>query len=201
MMSKKVTNWNRILSYMALVLGLAQIGVVLAAWLLTAAWPDAFTRSFLSAEGIRWFFGKFQANLASPCLVWLMVCAIAFGAYRQSHIREYDRREYRQRFAFGVTVFELVLAVLVMLALTMLPHAILLNVMGSLFPSSFSQSIIPYCAFSVTFACCSFALITGRVRGVEGVFRMLTSGIESAAPLFVIYVFAAQLLSSILYLV
>ena len=45
------------------------------------------------------------------------------------------------------------------------------------------------------------ALISGRVKGVEGVFRMLTSGIESAAPLFVIYVFATQLICSILYLV
>ena len=191
-----MANRQKVLAYVALALGLAQIGIMLTAWLLTAAWPEDFTRSFLSAEGVRWFFGKFQTNLASPVLVWLLVCSIAWGAYRQSHIREYDRREYRQRFAMGGMVFELSL-----LALTMLPHAILLNVMGGLLPSSFSQSIIPYCAFSVTFACCSFALISGRVKGVEGVFRMLTSGIESAAPLFVIYVFATQLICSILYLV
>lgn len=201
MMSNIMANRQKVLAYVALALGLAQIGIMLTAWLLTAAWPEDFTRSFLSAEGVRWFFGKFQTNLASPVLVWLLVCSIAWGAYRQSHIREYDRREYRQRFAMGVTMFELTLAVLVMLALTMLPHAILLNVMGGLLPSSFSQSIIPYCTFSVTFACCSFALISGRVKGVEGVFRMLTSGIESAAPLFVIYVFATQLICSILYLV
>lgn len=201
MMSNIMANRQKVLAYVALALGLAQIGIMLTAWLLTAAWPEDFTRFFLSAEGVRWFFGKFQTNLASPVLVWLLVCSIAWGAYRQSHIREYDRREYRQRFAMGVTMFELTLAVLVMLALTMLPHAILLNVMGGLLPSSFSQSIIPYCAFSVTFACCSFALISGRVKGVEGVFRMLTSGIESAAPLFVIYIFATQLICSILYLV
>ena len=201
MMSNIMANRQKVLAYVALALGLAQIGIMLTAWLLTAAWPEDFTRSFLSAEGVRWFLGKFQTNLASPVLVWLLVCSIAWGAYRQSHIREYDRREYRQRFAMGVTMFELTLAVLVMLALTMLPHAILLNVMGGLLPSSFSQSIIPYWAFSVTFACCSFAFISGRVKGVEGVFRMLTSGIESAAPLFVIYVFATQLICSILYLV
>ncbi|HRM57443.1 MAG TPA: ABC transporter substrate-binding protein, partial [Prevotella sp.] len=157
MMSNIMANRQKVLAYVALALGLAQIGIMLTAWLLTAAWPEDFTRSFLSAEGVRWFFGKFQTNLASPVLVWLLVCSIAWGAYRQSHIREYDRREYRQRFAMGVTMFELTLAVLVMLALTMLPHAILLNVMGGLLPSSFSQSIIPYCAFSVTLACCSFA--------------------------------------------
>lgn len=190
----------KVYAWITLVLGLAQLAIMLAAWLLTAAWPEDFTRSFLSAEGIRWFFGKFQDNLASPVLVWLVVCGIAWGCYRESHIWDYDRREYWQRFAMGVAVFELAMSVLVMMALTMLPHAILLNVMGGLFPSSFSHSIIPYCAITVTIACCSFGLISGRIHGIEGVFRMLTSGIERTAPFYVIYVLGAQLLYSILYL-
>ena len=163
-----MANRQKVLAYVALALGLAQIGIMLTAWLLTAAWPEDFTRSFLSAEGVRWFFGKFQTNLASPVLVWLLVCSIAWGAYRQSHIWEYDRREYRQRFAMGVTMFELTLAVLVMLALTMLPHAILLNVMGGLLPSSFSQSIIPYCAFSfINFLASSAGIISAILKKAD----------------------------------
>lgn len=194
-------NKHKILAWTALALGVGQIAIMLTAWLLTAAWPEYFTRSFLSAEGVRWFFGKFQSNLASPVLVWLVVCSIAYGAYRCSRIQEYDKREYRQRFAMGVAVFELSVFVLVMLALTVLPHAILLNVMGTLIPSSFTQSIIPYCAFVITVVCCSFGLISGQVNGVEGVFRMLVCGIEYGAPYFVIYVFAAQLFYSILYVI
>ena len=194
-------NKHKILAWTALALGVGQIAIMLTAWLLTAAWPEYFTRSFLSAEGVRWFFGKFQSNLASPVLVWLVVCSIAYGAYRCSRIQKYDKREYRQRFAMGVAVFELSVFVLVMLALTVLPHAILLNVMGTLIPSSFTQSIIPYCAFVITVVCCSFGLISGQVNGVEGVFRMLVCGIEYGAPYFVIYVFAAQLFYSILYVI
>lgn len=194
-------NKHKILAWTALALGVGQIAIMLTAWLLTAAWPEYFARSFLSAEGVRWFFGKFQSNLASPVLVWLVVCSIAYGAYRRSRIQEYDKREYRQRFAMGVAVFELSVFVLVMLALTVLPHAILLNVMGTLIPSSFTQSIIPYCAFVITVVCCSFGLISGQVNGVEGVFRMLVCGIEYGAPYFVIYVFAAQLFYSILYVI
>lgn len=190
----------KVCAWLALGLGLAQLAITLTAWLLTAAWPEEFTRSFLSAEGIRWLFGKFQENLATPALVWLVVCSIAWGAYRESRIWDYDRREYRQRFAMGVAIFEGVMSVLVMLLLTMLPHAILLNVMGGLFPSSFSHSIIPYVAISVTIACCSFGLISGRVHGIEGVFAVLTSGIERLAPLFVLYVLGTQLYYSILYL-
>lgn len=194
-------NRSRFLAWTALALGLGQIAIMLTAWLLTAAWPEDFTRSFLSAEGVRWFLGKFQSNLASPVLVWLLVCSIAYGAYQSSHICEYDKREYRQRFAMGVAVFELSVFVLAMFALTMLPHAILLNVMGTLIPSSFTQSIIPYTAFAITVVCCSFGVISGKVNGVEGVFRMLVSGIEWGAPYFVIYVFAAQLFYSILYVI
>lgn len=201
MIRMKKLNLQKILAWVALVLGLGQIAIMLAAWLLTAAWPEDFTRSLLSAEGIRWFFGKFQDNLASPILVWLVVLSIAYGSYRKSRIRAYDKREYRQRFAMSVAIFEVVIFVVAMLALTVLPHAILLNVMGGLVPSSFSQSIIPYCAFAITVVCCSFGLISGSIKGVEGVFRVLTSGIESGAPFFVIYVFAAQLLCSILYLI
>ena len=70
-----MANRQKVLAYVALALGLAQIGIMLTAWLLTAAWPEDFTRSFLSAEGVRWFFGKFQTNLASPVLVWLCVAS------------------------------------------------------------------------------------------------------------------------------
>lgn len=192
---------NRLFAYFGLGLCVAQIGLMLASWLLTAAWPEDYAHSLLSAEGIRWFLGRFQDNLASPVLVWLLVCSIAYGAYRKSGIRKFDHTEYRQRFAMGVANFELALLILVMLALTLLPHAILLNVMGALVPSSFTKCIIPYCAFSVTVICCSFGLVSGRIRGVEGVFRSMTSGIAHFAPCFALYVFAAQLFHSILYLV
>lgn len=192
---------NHLLAWLAFLLAVGQVLLILASWLLTAAMPDSFSRSLLSAGGIRWFFGRFVDNIESPLLVWLLLLSFVYGVVDHSGILHYKASEYRQRIAMRLALFEGIFFILLMLALVMAPHAILLNVMGGLLPSSFSQSIIPYCAFSVTFACCSFALISGRVKGVEGVFRMLTSGIESAAPLFVIYVFATQLICSILYLV
>lgn len=191
---------QRILAYVGGVLCLGQVALMLASWLLTAAWPENFSRSLLSAEGIRWFFGQFQYNLASPLLVWLVVGCIAYGAYVKSRIARYDHREYRQRFALGVAGFELGGFVIVMLALTLLPHAILLNVMGGLIPSSFTQSIVPYCAFGLTVVFLSFGLISGSVKGIEGIFRAMVFGVVCGAPYFVLYVFAAQLYKSIVYL-
>lgn len=190
----------KIFAWVGLVLGVAQILLMLTSWLLTAAMPDVFVRSLLSAEGIRWFLGQFQSNMASPLLVWLVLCSIAHGAYRRSGISRYNHHEYRQRFAMGVACFGFVLLLLIMLALTLLPHAILLNVMGGLFPSSFTQCIIPYCAFVCTVVCCSFGVMSGKMKGVVGIFEALTSGIAWGAPTFVLYILAAQLYYSLSFL-
>jgi len=191
---------RKILAWVGLVLGVAQILLMLTSWLLTAAMPDVFVRSLLSAEGIRWFLGQFQYNMASPLLVWLVLCSIAYGAYRRSGISHYDHREYRQRFALGVACFASLVFVVIMLALTLLPHAILLNVMGGLVPSSFTQCIIPYCAFACMVVSCCFGVMSGNMKGIESIFEALTSGIAWGAPSFVIYILAAQLYYSLSFL-
>ena len=191
---------NKILAYVALVLVVAQVLLVLASWLITAAMPDVFDRSLLSAEGIRWFFGRFQDNLASSLLVCLLLASIAWGALRRSGLSRYDATRYRQRIAMRLVVLELVFFLAVILSLTMMPHAILLNVMGALFPSSFSSSIIPYGCFVVVVTSVSFGLMSGRLRSIEEVFRALTAGVAEMSPLFLLYVLAMQLCHSLLFL-
>lgn len=191
---------QKFFAWICLVLGVAQVVLMLASWLLTAAMPDDFVHSLLSAEGIRWFFGQFATNMASPLLVWLLVGSIAYGTVVRSGILCYDHGEYRQRVAMRLVVFELVVFVAIILLLTLLPHAILLNVMGGLFPSSFSQSILPYGAFAVSVMSISFALMSGRIKGVVGIYELLTSGIPLTAPLFLLYVLGVQLYCSVCYL-
>ena len=193
-------NRNKVLAWTALALSAGQVAITLASWLLTAAWPENYTRSLLSAEGIRWFFGHFQDNLPSPVLIWLLVGSVAYGAFCGSGLRHYSRTEYRQRFAMRVACFVLVVLVLVMLALTLLPHALLLNVMGGLMPSSFSRAIIPYCSFAVMAVSACYGLLSGNMTGVEGVFGALCCGVARCAPLYVLYVLAAQLFCSVEYL-
>ena len=81
---KNSHTFSRICGYAMFLLILAQIVLVLASWLITAAMPDVFPRSLLSTEGIRWFFGTFTANLQSPWLVWLLLISIAWGTLRAS---------------------------------------------------------------------------------------------------------------------
>lgn len=192
---------KRVWAYIALTLAVAQVTLVLTSWLVTAAMPEVFDHSLLSPEGIRWFFGRFQGNLASPVLVWLLLVGIAWGAVGRSGLSGFDGSEYRQRIAMRLVVAELVVFLAVIMALTLMPHAILLNVMGGLMPSSFSSSIVPYVSFGVVFMSISFGLVSGKLKGLESVFDALTEGIAQMSPLFLLYVLASQLFYSLLYVI
>lgn len=120
------------MAWVALLLGVGQVVLILTSWLLTAAMPESFPRSLLSAEGIRWFFGRFVGNVESPLLVWLLLFSFMLGALQHSGILHYRSSEYRQRIAMRLALFEGIFFLLLILALVLVPHAILLNVMGAL---------------------------------------------------------------------
>lgn len=191
---------KKVVVYTAATLCIAQVALVLASWLITAAMPENFTHSLLSSEGIRWFFGRFTDNLSSHYLVWLLLASMAYGTVKNSGILHFSMEEYRQRVAIRLVVVELVLFCAVILALTMVPHAILLNAMGGLFPSPFSKSIVPYVCFAVIVMSLSYGLMSERFHGLVSVFDAMTEGIKVASPLFLLYVLVVQLYSSIVYL-
>lgn len=191
---------SKICAYAMLLLALAQIMLVLLSWLITAAMPEAFPRSMLSPEGIRWFFGSFTENMESPWLVGLLLICIAWGTLQTSGLLHFDCTIYRHRNALRLVLIELVLFVAVILLLTVVPHAILLNVMGGIEASSFSRSILPYICFAVIVMSLSFGAVSNRLQGIEAMGESLSEGIRMAAPYFVIYILANQLYSSIEYL-
>lgn len=191
---------SKICAYAMLLLALAQVILVLLSWLITAAMPDVFPRSMLSPEGIRWFFGSFTDNLESPWLVWLLLISIAWGTLQGSGLLHYDRTIYRHRNALRLVSVEFVLFLSVILLLTIVPHAILLNVMGGIEASSFSRSILPYICFAVIVMSLSFGAVSNRLQGIEAMGESVSEGIRMAAPYFVIYILANQLYSSIEYL-
>ena len=191
---------SKICAYAMFLLALAQIVQVLLSWLITAAMPEAFPRSMLSPEGIRWFFGSFTENMESPWLVGLLLICIAWGTLQTSGLLHFDRTIYRHRNALRLVLIELVLFVAVILLLTVVPHAILLNVMGGIEASSFSRSILPYICFAIIVMSLSFGAVSNRLQGIEAMGESLSEGIRMAAPYFVIYILANQLYSSIEYL-
>ena len=75
-------NKEKITTFLAYLTGgllAAQALLFLVSWLVTAMMPDTAVHSLLSSEGIRWFFGSFVGNVASPVLVWLLILAMAIS--------------------------------------------------------------------------------------------------------------------------
>lgn len=99
--------YKKVLAYLALLLGIAEVVVILVSWLLTAAMPESFTHSLTSPEGIRWFTGHFVDHLTSVWLVWLVLISITIGVVRQSRVLHFDHTQYRQRTALRLMLIEL----------------------------------------------------------------------------------------------
>ena len=141
---------ERWLTLTAVALGVSQVALILLSWIISAVAPGISMRSLLSSGGIRWFLGHFVDNMLTPLLAWILLLALLWGALNKSGImallpfrRHRPTLTYRQRMAIRFVLLELCMFLLAIALLTLLPHAILLSVTGSLFPSSFSQAIVP----------------------------------------------------------
>lgn len=186
----------RLLGMATLVLLTLQLLLVLVSWLVTAADPQAPVHSLLSAEGVRWFVGHLTSNLQTPALIWLMLVAVSGGtlaravtAYRQSPSRP----------AMRVVAVELVLFLVVALLLTAVPHAMLLSVTGSLFPSSFSDGLLAMICLVVMVCSITYCMVSRQVRTIAEAYETLCYGTKFFGVIVPLYVAGAQFLSSLLY--
>jgi len=103
---------QRHLGVFIIILVVAQLMIILLSWLLSAALPDLSVHSLLSSEGIRWFFGQFSSNIATPLTAWLIVAVIAYGCLSSCGILELKHPlDFRQRVAIRFVVFEIVVFV------------------------------------------------------------------------------------------
>lgn len=191
--------YKKVLAYLALSLGIAEVVVILVSWLLTAAMPESFAHSLTSPEGIRWFTAHFVDHLTSVWLVWLVLISITIGVVKQSRVLHFDHTQYRQRTALRLMLIELCISAGIMLALTLLPHAILLNAVGTLFPGPFTHSLIPYICFSVMVMSMSYGIMSESIKGISQVYDAMNQGIRLLSPCFLFYILVMQLYTSILY--
>lgn len=191
---------KRLLAYLVLALALAEVVLVLASWLLSATMAGN-VRSLLSSEGVRWLFGGFTTMLASPWLVWLVLLAMAGGCLWQSGIVSIrlplSSLHYRQRVALRTALILLVIYVAAILALTLVPHAVLLSATGRLFPSPFSRAFVPIVSFGVLLVSVAYGWASGSFRSIASIVSAMSTGIAAAAPLFILYVVFVQFYESL----
>ena len=187
-------------SRLCMVLLVAEGVLVIVSWLLSALRLEG-VRSMLSSEGIRWFVGGFSNIVASPLLAWLLLILIACGSIQQSGVipllASKGKISFRDRLALRVASVFVLLYAIVICMLTIMPHAILLSVKGSLFPSAFSRSILPIVCFGVTLFSVVFAMMSGHKKTGEDIIDILSYGIRQGASLVIIYIFAIQFYASL----
>jgi aminobenzoyl-glutamate transport protein len=191
---------KRLLAHLVLALVLAEVFLVLASWLLSATMAGN-VRSLLSSEGVRWFFGGFTTMLASPWLVWLVLLAIAGGCLWQSGIVSIrlplSSLHYRQRVALRTALILMLIYIAAILALTLVPHAVLLSATGRLFPSPFSRAFVPIVSFGVLLVSVAYGWASGSFRSIASIVSAMSTGIAAAAPLFILYVVFVQFYESL----
>ena len=178
-------------SRLCMVLLVAEGVLVIVSWLLSALRLEG-VRSLLSSEGIRWFVGGFSNIVASPLLAWLLLILIACGSIQQSGVTSLFNIKgsvsFRDRLALRVASVFIILYAIVICMLTIMPHAILLSVKGSLFPSAFSRSILPIVCFGVTLFSVVFAMMSGHKKTGEDIIDILSYGIRQGASYIIVYI-------------
>lgn len=191
---------RKVVDYLVVALAAAQLLLILVSWFVTAAWPDVPMRSLLSSEGIRWLFGSLTRNLLTPVFGWLLFGSMAYGAVRSSGLLELRRPlTFRQRSAVRFVAVEIVLFLVLIFALTSIPHAPLLSVTGQLFPSSFSDGIVAFACIGIIVVAVTFGATTGRFPSVSSVLDALVSGIGKCGYLWLLYVLIVEFYVSLRY--
>jgi aminobenzoyl-glutamate transport protein len=190
---------KKFLPHIAFTLFVAQLLLMLVSWLLSAAFPDSGIRSLLSGEGMRWFFGHFSHQLATPVLVCLVLVLMAYGTFRHCGLLHY-RSTYRERRALTMTLLLTVVAVMLLVLLAAIPHAVMLSVTGSLWPSPFSRALLPLLSFIVIVLSAFYGIMAGHFANLSNVYDALLDGIRQGAALLLFYLLTIQLYLSVFYI-
>lgn len=193
---------GKVFPYLCFTLALAEIVAVVGSWVLGVLLPDSGLRSMLDSDGIRWFFGSFTSFVSGEALAWIVLLSMAWSSAKAS-LRATPHAGYSldDRVAIACAIVAFVLCMAAMLLLTAVPHAALLSVEGSLFPSPFSRSLVAVVAFVVIFTSIVYGVMSGRYHSLRDLFLPMKNGVEKSAWLIVTYIFAAQLIYTLLYIV
>lgn len=166
---------NRLFGWAVTILLLTQMATIIGSWLFNAFMPDdTLGRSLLSSEGVRWMFLHSSDSMLTSPLLWVILAQVACGIIKGSGLYDCivtlcrrDALTYRQRTALIITTIAAALIVSVILSLTVLPHALLLSVTGTLIPGPFAQSAIPVLCFCLTIIAVVYGLTVGTMNDME----------------------------------
>lgn len=192
-------------SLAALALGVEML-VVLGSWSLSALAPEVGARSLLSGEGVRWMVRHLQLAPLRPPLVWLLLLGMACGLVKVAcpcRLSSLGPNEKKCIIAGGAALAAYA-AIILALCLVEVPHgepaqAVLLSSSGELFPSPFSDGLVPLACTGLGLFGVVYGLVSGRYKSVSDVFQAIVRGLRWMAPLIVLYIIVMHCYSLITY--
>jgi len=200
----KTRNGHALLTLLAVAIVVLQMALILFSCIINVIEPSLPVRSMLSGEGVRWLFGGLVSSLCSPLLVWLVLCSVAWGSFLRSRlygvlllVLSHKPVSFRCRHALFTSAALLFAMTIGVVLLAFIPHAELLGVTGELYPSAFSDGLIPLLAFIVTAVSVVYGVVSGELSSVQAVYASLCYGLRKSAPLFPLYILAMQFYGSI----
>ena len=193
---------DKILASVVALLVAAQAGLVFLSWFMSAT--TGRVHSLLSAEGVRWFCSSFASMLASPILTCLLLLSMAWGSLRGSGLLHHLNPNTHHPTpntpsATRLALVTLLVCVLLILMLSVVPHAILLSATGHLWPSPFSRALVPMVALTLIVVSAVYGRSAHIFQSFTDIVSSWTSGVSTCAPLIVLYIFIIQFYESLLY--
>ena len=158
---------KRLCAILSITLLVLQVLIVPASWIISAVAPSSGVHSLISEGGIRWLVGQYSDNVSTSVLVYIIIAFISYNMFVNSGllsaIISKAKLSMQQKFALRVMAVVLILFITALAYLTITPHAVLLSVTGNLFPSSFSDGLIPLLCFEVFI----LSLIYGHMENIS----------------------------------
>lgn len=206
---------RKIVSIATILLLEAELFIIIGSWVGSVLFPDSGIVSMISSEGVRWLVGSFAGMLSTPYIIYIILIGMTLGIIRSSGFVADMRRKragastdeevkdvmanYSERLAVRLALATLTLGIIVILLLTLLPHAILLNSNGDVFNSSFSRGIIPMLCLVISISAGIYGLCTSHITLRHSIADAFAYGIARISPLILLYILVAQIYFTLQY--
>ena len=188
---------KRLCAILSITLLVLQVLIVPASWIISAVAPSSGVHSLISEGGIRWLVGQYSDNVSTSVLVYIIIAFISYNMFVNSGllsaIISKSKLSMQQKFALRVMAVVLILFITALAYLTITPHAVLLSVTGNLFPSSFSDGLIPLLCFEVFILSLIYGIFGGTITSINGFWNCVTKESNSLLPVLFLYLLSIQL--------
>ena len=198
---------NRILTYSFVSLICLEVFVIILSWMISTLRPDLSVNSLMGSDGVRWLFATSVSNVISEPLAWLLLLSVGLGLLVKSGLLSFGKNRddvrkpflFQHKLALRIVFGEMVIVMVMMFLLTCLPHAVLANVNGDLFPGPFSKSIVSTLTATVSVCSISYGVICGTFGNITSIFNAIVWGIRCVAPLIPVLMMFLEVYETVKY--